>query len=331
MPTKHKIPKQKHINAVGIEFEGGWASHKIESKPALTGAIGAKLVRPRAPKALKYDGSVTITNSEASYKGEIASPPLQIRNIKGWIDRNHPDIVNKTCGTHVHVSVKDKNLYTQLTTPDFHKFYLKNMGKWGRKNKINNGNEFWERFNGNNTYCKNEFNATQQIYDTNRSADRYTQINYCYGLWKTVEFRMLPAFEDPWFTTSAIFQTLIIVENWLETAPPLQDKWEDETEIAPIENDSEVYEETATYQQIQNYRDAMYGKLFDSNGWICRSGLKLTGKNTPLKEYIIKPSQAYLVPENITKATKVISTTRLAKEKNYGENFSEVYNQEGEE
>ena len=321
MPTKHKIPKQKHINAVGIEFEGGWASHKVDSKPTIMGTIGAKMVRPRAPKALKYDGSVTITNSEASYKGEIASPPLQIRNVKGWIDRNHPDIVNKTCGTHVHVSVKDRNLYTQLTTPDFHEFYLKHMGRWGRK-YLKNDDEFWKRFNGNNTYCKKEFKPAEQIADTNRGADRYTQINYCYGLWKTLEFRMLPAFNDPWKTTSAIFQTLLIVENWLETAPPLQDKWEDETEITTIEHESEVYEETATYHQIQNYRTEMYGKLFDSNGWITRSGLQLTGKNIPLKEYVIKPSQAYLVPENITKATKVISTTRFAKEKDYGETFS---------
>jgi len=330
MPTKHKIPKQNHILAVGIEFEGGWASHKVESTPATMGTIGAKMVRPRAPKALKYDGSVTITDNKAAYKGEVASPPLQIRNIKGWIIRNHPDIVNRTCGTHVHVSVKNQKLYTQLTDPSFEEYYLKHMGKWARKNKIDNGHEFWERFKGNNTYCNKAFKPQEQIYDTGRNADRYTQINYCYGLWKTVEFRMLPAFEDPWLTTSAIFQTLTIVESYLDKAPTLTDCWEEETELNPVETESEVYEETATYQQISDYRNGLLGKLFDSEGWITRSGLQLTGKNIPLKEYVIKPSQAYLVPENPPKATTIMSTTRFAKEHQHGENFSEVYDENGE-
>ena len=336
---RHRIPKQTHINAVGIEFEGAWAKYKLpDGTPAKMGAIDCKIVRKKEPKSMKYDGSVHIDDSEATWKGEIASPPLQIRNIRAWIDKNRPDIVNKSCGTHVHVSVKTSGKYTQLATEEFYEYYLKSMAKWGKKHMNSMASEgleqkeqFWKRLKGENSYCRKKFAMNEQIHDTGRNGERYTHINYCYGLWKTAEFRMLPAFSDPWLTTSSILETLIIVETFLDNAKEPQQQWEWDTEWELPEQESTIYEETATYQQISQYQGNGYGKVFDPDGWISKRGLKLTGKNIPLDEYVIKPIQSYLIPENIPKATKVLSTARFEKEKNHGNTFQDNYNLEGEE
>ena len=143
---KHKIPIQKHINAIGIEFEGGWAKYiHSDGRAGKYGELGVHVKRKRTPQALKYDGSVQINTPEAAWKGEIASKPLQIRNIRAWIARNRPEIIDPSCGTHVHVSVTDSSKYTQLTDKTFEEEYLARMAKWGSKNHVPKNTEFWKR------------------------------------------------------------------------------------------------------------------------------------------------------------------------------------------
>ena len=330
-PSKlHKIPKQKHINAVGIEFEGGWAKYiHTDGRGAKFGELGITEKRKKAPKALKYDGSVEIQKPEASWKGEIASPPLQIRNVRAWITRNRPEVVNKTCGTHVHVSLKNTEKYIQLTDQKFIDQYLSRLQRWGSKHNIQPKAEFWQRLQGKNSYCRKEFRPEDQLYHQDRGGHRYTQVNYCYGLWKTVEFRTLPAFETPWLTTDSILETLRIVEDYLETAPALTNRWEMEQEYETPETESIIYEETATPRQINNYKTKR--QHFDEHGWISRNGLKLTGKATPLEEYVVTNQQAYLVPENVSNTAIIMTPDRYNRENNdFWGNTHELYNNEEE-
>jgi hypothetical protein len=332
-PYKHKIPVQKHINAIGIEFEGGWAKfiHK-NGRAGKFGELGIHTKRKRAPQALKYDGSVRINVPEATWKGEIASKPLQIRNIRAWITRNRPEIIDPSCGTHVHVSVVDANKYTQLTDKAFETEYLSRMAKWGSKNEVPKASEFWKRLQGKNSYCRKEHVPENQMYFEGRGGHRYTQINYCYGLWKTVEFRMLPAFDDPWLTTDSILETCRIVEDFLDVAPPLKNYWKAEQEYETPETKSVVYEETASFHQINEYKKKR--QHFDEEGWISRRNLKITGKTKPLEEYVVTEKQAYLVPENVPKGTTVITPSRYRREMHPqpgAEEFYEIYQPEEEE
>ena len=335
-PSKHRIPVQKHINAVGIEFEGGWAKWiHPDGKAAKYGELGIITKRKRCPKSLKDDGSVNIGAPEAAWKGEIASKPLQIRNIRAWITRNRPEVVHKSCGTHVHISVKNASEYTKLTDKSFETEYLSKMAKWGSKNNVPKESEFWIRLQGKNSYCKKEHTPETQIHARNRGGDRYTQINYCYGLWKTVEFRMLPAFDNPWLTTDSILETCRIVESFLEAAPKLKEQWDEEHPleeidgISMIEPESVIYEETANYHQIDDYTKKR--QHFDENGWFSRRNLKLTGKKRPLEEYVVQKNQSYIVPEDIPKGTAVITPERYARETNpqaYGDEHWEIYQPE---
>ena len=330
---KHKIPVQKHINAIGIEFEGGWTKYlDKDGKPAKYGELGIITKRKRTPQSLKYDGSVHVNAPEAAWTGEIASKPLQVRNIRAWITRNRPEIIDPSCGTHVHVSVTDSSKYTQLTDKTFEEEYLARMAKWGSKNEVPKNTEFWKRLQGKNRYCKKQHTPENQMYAEGRSGDRYTQLNYCYGLWGTVEFRMLPAFDDPWLTTDSILETCRIVEDFLDVAPALKNYWEAEQEYEAPEKKSIVYEETASYQQINDYKSRR--QHFDEEGWISRRNLKLTGKTKPLEEYVITAKQAYMVPENVPKGTTIITPQRYSRELNpqaYGEESWEIYQPEEEE
>ncbi len=42
--------------------------------------------------------------------GECISPPMDIEELRSWIDMYAPDIVNDSCGLHVHVSLKTEEL-----------------------------------------------------------------------------------------------------------------------------------------------------------------------------------------------------------------------------
>ena len=349
MKQQKIIPKQKHIRAVGIEFEGAWSKYKsaetgLPAHPE--GNEKAVIKRLKQPLNLKYDGSVSIPDNRATWKGEIASKPLQIRHIESWINKAVPDLANSTCGIHVHISVKHINNYIKLATPKYYNYYIKKMGKWGNKMGLPKNHLFWERLNGKNTYCKAEFKAEDQMHVEGRGGDRYTHINYCYGLWNTMEFRLLPAFhtnpenKPNWknFTSppdinlikSAIFETLRTIESYLENeTEQLQNTWEEETEVQMTNSKQEVYEEIITPEQAIQYKGESHAKLYDRMGWVSPHGLKLTGKNIPLEKYVCHPEQTYLIPENIKPATEIHTVSRRVLEERHNSEYShQIYEEE---
>jgi len=180
--------KFKFINKVGIEMEGGWRTK---------------------PRSWKRDGSV----SAGSNSGEIASRPLATpTTVKAWIKRYKPDHSNATCGLHVHISLKDSSLYTKLTESSFNEFFKSELDKWGKANCPDN-DIFWNRLEGKNTYCKRSFAPGLQLMGLE---DRYTQINFCARrLHGTVEFRVLPMFDNLEIIQSAVLKIAEIVEDYL--------------------------------------------------------------------------------------------------------------------
>lgn len=186
------MEKAKFIKKIGIEFEGGWQE---------------------SPDGLKADGSVS--GIEAPFEGEVASPVLAPQAWLAWAQRLYPDEVNTSCGLHVHVSFKNTRSYSRLMDPDFYAKFLAFWHEWGTRRSINEGSAFWKRLSGENSYCKNLFRPDEQARQRTKGPERYCHINFCYGLHKTVEFRLLPMFHKKHLAMDAITSLLDFIEAYL--------------------------------------------------------------------------------------------------------------------
>jgi len=186
----------KYINLVGVELEGGW-------------------IVP--PVGIYHDGSVS---GVAGHKGEFSTkPPVEPDKISHWIAQHYPDYSNQSCGLHCHISLKKVNDYMRLMTPEFQKHFLQKMEKWGKDTKIPSEHPFWSRLKGQNQYCKRDFIPNDQVTG---AGSRYTQLNFAYYKYKTLECRMLPMFpEGSKYAISAIQTYLDCVEEFLDKSPNL--------------------------------------------------------------------------------------------------------------
>jgi hypothetical protein len=203
----NKLLKSKfnHVNLVGVELEGGWDAE---------------------PQALGHDGSVDV---EAEWVGEIIPPnPLKPHAILGWVEKNYPQHANETCGMHVHVSFKTMLDYARVTEKAFESYALDQIEKWGNNFTIYTGetrepkkriiieHPFWARLRGLNIrYCRREFIPEKQVWHKDKADIRYTQFNFVWSRYKTVECRLLPMFADARVAISAIANLLNLYEEYL--------------------------------------------------------------------------------------------------------------------
>lgn len=179
-----EIPEKNFIDMIGIELEGGW-----DTMPAGEENHG--------------DGSVYCKESKSV--GEIASEPFKnVNDCLAWVDRCYPIEVNKTCGLHIHMSFVDKLSYMQLMNKTFYRYFLAECMKWGKTMKINSGSEFWKRLEGKNSYCRKQFNPDRQSTMRSKEGCRYTHLNYCFGLYGTLECRLFPMFKKKALVLEAI-------------------------------------------------------------------------------------------------------------------------------
>lgn len=193
-----KTSLTKFIHLIGVELEGGW-----ERTPPDVSQIG-------------HDGSVHV---QARYVGEIASPPMAPKEGLEWVKRNHPTATNETCGLHVHISFKRMIDYARLADDEAARIYLiERLTEWGKKTpwgEIRPEHPFWPRLKGMNRFCTTAWNPTAQIPHRGKNEHRYSQMNFCWGLHKTVEVRVLPAFLVPDVSVAAIEQVLMAISEYL--------------------------------------------------------------------------------------------------------------------
>jgi len=209
----------KHIKLIGGEIEGGWNYSREDLEKDLgirmddfknSTCCGEAVLRP--PTSTVESAIAWI---EANYKRTQSKP---------WDHKENNGIeVQNMTGTHWHFSFHKIEDYSALMSKKFHKYFIDYMTKWGEAYPVNNL-EFWERLENNNKFCKNEFRPEQQIFVTkkiNNDPGRYTQIHFAYGLYKTVEFRLLPTFVSLDTATSGFMALVDCVESYLEKNPPL--------------------------------------------------------------------------------------------------------------
>lgn len=154
--------------------------------------------------------------------GEVVSYVLPENKVEDWLKRNEPAIerTNNTCGAHQHIGGMNNKEYSILMDYKFHEYLASELRDWGKENKIREGSAFWNRLAGHNTFCKDDFRPREQKLDRHKESSRYCFINYCWALHRTMEVRVLPAFQKPELRVKACNKVLEIVHTYLANNKP---------------------------------------------------------------------------------------------------------------
>lgn len=183
------ITPRNRVAQVGVELEGGWTT---------------------IPKGLRRedfirDGSLDPlqrAHPEAMVN-ELPSPPLEPDAMAKWMRANWPQIIDETCGMHVHVSFKTSLAYSKVVREEYPGTIVEYFKRWAENERIPKSNPIWPRLEGKSTYCQHMFFGDLQIANTRKDHDkvrkghRYTVVNFCWGRGiPTAECRLLPMFED---------------------------------------------------------------------------------------------------------------------------------------
>ena len=214
-----------HIKLIGVELEGAW--DKLNYDQA---------------NSFKHDGSVSIErknrkckddcmcncesckrfkkccyNLKNAHIGEIVSPPMKIKDVLKWCDKNYPTYTNRTCGLHIHISLSIMD-YSRLEDRKFYFYVLEKLKEWGLKMNLNKKGIFWDRISGKVTHCKAGFYPEAQVHANAGfgSTDRYRILNACYHKHGTYEIRVLPCFQKKEIALKAIKFMYDIIEAYLD-------------------------------------------------------------------------------------------------------------------
>lgn len=223
------------LNAIGVEMEGGWyrAMYKDQIYPSL----------PRGFRygQMKTDSSVSgMSEADRTTKarvphqalmhpsGEYITPPLSLGRLLTQFDVMYPDLVNRTCGMHVHVSFRSTAHLRKLADEEFYKLFRARWKEWaesGREKGLLSEYDYTSLMNrlgdgtgprnSRNGYCKDDFSEFAAGLRGNQT-DRYVALNVnCYRKLGTVECRLLPGFRDHKAAISAVKQLVRIYHEWL--------------------------------------------------------------------------------------------------------------------
>ncbi len=203
---KHrKFAQNGFIDKVGIELEGGgWRKGRSTPGWKHDGSVRSSLGHGSSGCDCDPDddcGCDSYDGEGQNDAGEVVSKPFQTWHwTRRWLLREWPQNVDRTCGLHVHTSFVQPEHYTALMHPEFWKFFQKRIGMFIKRNHgaQKNGRTYAlfqlkSRFVGDNSYCQSKFTARNQFVS---GGDRYTQLNYCYYKYNTLECRLLPMFSE---------------------------------------------------------------------------------------------------------------------------------------
>lgn len=177
---------------MGVELEGSW--NKDPNTVAST----------RRGAAFHVDQSVHIGHGNP---GEIVTRPHEnldtlIEDVRAlW-----PDMVDVSCGLHIHASFTPMQTM-MLATKEFFEYFKESWKTWGKKTvKLPANHEFWNRIAGKNKHARDALEAERQLSTQfKKREERYTMINFhSWEKHRTVENRVLPMFSDIEIAIAAI-------------------------------------------------------------------------------------------------------------------------------
>lgn len=181
-----------------------------------------------------------------AFTGELSSPPMAIEEMEAYVLANYPDHVDTSCGMHVHMSFTDEADYSRLMYPDFWDYFQESWAKWAPEN-LHPKSKFWDRFAGNNRYCLKEFIPERQWTQTGRSDARYRHLNFCWGIHRTLECRLLPMFKHKSTAVKAINHLFELVNTFLNTceSPVIEHSEEIDVDAVEAEENEELIDMVA--------------------------------------------------------------------------------------
>ena len=212
----------KFINLIGIELEGGWIKPpaglqddgSIDLADYWTPSCGCGDFRCQCHD--KHECDIDHLNEKPRLvEGEMVSPPLKLLDVADWITTYYPNYFNKSCGFHIHISFFRNSDYSRLMNWNFYKHFRYWMRKWGEDMKFPPEHEFWCRFEGDNRHCRDTFRPEEQVFLTRKRPVRYSHLNFCWGLHKTLECRLFPMFNKPAEAIEATLSFVACVEDIL--------------------------------------------------------------------------------------------------------------------
>lgn len=148
--------------------------------------------------------------------GEMVSPPLDAEDLPQWTRENYPEETNTTCGAHQHTSFKRMKYYSIVMCKGFQEYMHIGLMAWAKATGIRDGSAFYKRMNGDVHWCKDMYDAYQQIQTSDKDDCRYRIINYCWRLHGTMEVRVLPAFQNVEYTVSAQKELTRLIEQYID-------------------------------------------------------------------------------------------------------------------
>lgn len=191
----------QRIHKIGVEIEGGWNTGNV---PAAS------------PGNCGVDGSVSFSETGVVGHEFVSAPYTNLLELTEWIRRVYPPHTNSTCGLHVHFSFKSSFDYGRVIDKRFGDYFHEQMTEWAKRAEIKN-KHFYARLSGENHFCKREWKPEPQMKATGKdSSCRYCQWNFCWGIRKTAECRMLPTFKNVNVAIAAVTQLVKVVEGYLQ-------------------------------------------------------------------------------------------------------------------
>tara|TARA_R110002020_G_scaffold1019_6_gene5190 strand:+ start:2211 stop:3137 length:927 start_codon:yes stop_codon:yes gene_type:complete len=156
-------------------------------------------------------------NNSSTVDGEAVSPIMSVGEAVSWLKQIDSYVMNsnRSCGHHLHFGGFTPEEYSWLMEEEFNDFFLEGMRRWGKARHINEDSAFWNRLSGNNSFCKREFRPTVQRSMTDKGSDRYTQLNFCWSLHKTLEVRLLPVFRKKELNLFAFYAVYGILRTYI--------------------------------------------------------------------------------------------------------------------
>lgn len=211
---------RNRIHRIGIELEGGWTKLPRGCKPVRDGSI--HLDRHPLRTQMIAIGEVPSTPMSLDPRDPIHWIP--------WLRTFYPQLVNETCGMHVHLSFRTALTYARLMSPNYPSTIVAYMTKWAASEKLGKDHPIWPRLEGKSEYCQHLFHADDQViltgkdYDHHRKGHRYTVVNYCFGRLSTVEHRLLPMMDTPDQAVRAIQELIDVTNAYLVVTGKREDK-----------------------------------------------------------------------------------------------------------
>lgn len=204
------------IDKVGIEIEGYWTD---------LGAAQSKAIQLTGHRGCS-DGSLSDGRSDYA-PWEFQTKPGNLGESLHQLTSLYPDYTDDKAGMHVHLSFKEDLDVSTLATREFFAYFEQSMHEFGSKMAIRPGSQFWLRLEGRNQYCKKPgeqlsnyaarfSNGADTCHRTLFDGDRYVQVNFT--SWhdhRTVEFRLLPMFQEAGLGVAAIAHLFTTVDKWI--------------------------------------------------------------------------------------------------------------------